>query len=269
MKIKNIGMALLLIASVAGQALAATVTWDGGGGDDSWNTALNWDTDTVPTASDLVVNTMPNETVIVGAGVVAVANELRIAEEDGPSQIDINAGGTLTTGTPTLYLGYGGGSAGAKAGTMNINGGAVTAGLHMYVGSWGSGLLNMTAGTLNVGGYLVINNTNFGATTGHLQLDGGTIDAATLSMKDASGSMDITGGTFVFTSLAGGLGATVGDLISGGHITGYGGTGTVNVDTLTDPGRTILTAAIPEPATLAIFAVFGGALLGARRRFQI
>ena len=271
MKIKNIGMALLLVVSVAGQAWAATVTWDGGGGDDSWNTADNWSSNSVPTATDLVINTMPNETVIIGAGVAAVSDSLRISDDDCPSQIDINTGGTLSSSaTGLLALGFGGGSASAaKAGTMNINGGAVTAGQHMYVGSHGSGILNMDAGTLNVAGYLVINNATLAGSTGHIQLDGGTIDTATLSMKSASGSMDITGGTFIFTGIAGGLGTTIGDLIAGDHITAYGGIGTVNVDITTVSGRTILTGTIPEPATMGLVVFCAGALLGIRRLFQI
>ena len=34
-------------------ALAADVTWDGGGGDHLWATASNWDTDTVPGTADV------------------------------------------------------------------------------------------------------------------------------------------------------------------------------------------------------------------------
>ncbi len=41
----------LLILSVP--ALAATRTWDGGGGDDNWSTAANWSDDTAPGASDV------------------------------------------------------------------------------------------------------------------------------------------------------------------------------------------------------------------------
>jgi hypothetical protein len=39
----------------ANQALAFTYTWDGGGGDANWNTAANWSTDTVPTATDVAL----------------------------------------------------------------------------------------------------------------------------------------------------------------------------------------------------------------------
>ena len=44
-------------------ANAATVTWDGGGADNNWSTALNWDTDALPTSADDVV---------IGDGVAAL-----------------------------------------------------------------------------------------------------------------------------------------------------------------------------------------------------
>lgn len=40
----------VLVLSLAGSSFA--VTWDGGGAGNDWDTAANWDTDTVPTASD-------------------------------------------------------------------------------------------------------------------------------------------------------------------------------------------------------------------------
>ncbi|MCB0644943.1 MAG: hypothetical protein KDC44_25025, partial [Phaeodactylibacter sp.] len=46
---------LLLCCTVAINAGAATVTWDGDAGDGLWNTAANWDGDILPTATDDVV----------------------------------------------------------------------------------------------------------------------------------------------------------------------------------------------------------------------
>ncbi len=43
------GLAALTLATLPATAATAANTWDGGGGDDSWSTAANWDDDTVPT----------------------------------------------------------------------------------------------------------------------------------------------------------------------------------------------------------------------------
>ncbi len=32
-----------------------TIVWDGGGADNNWNTAANWNPDRIPTATDLVI----------------------------------------------------------------------------------------------------------------------------------------------------------------------------------------------------------------------
>jgi hypothetical protein len=52
---------------------AATVSWGGGGGDDSWHTAANWSGDAVPTAQDdVVINRPATLTVVLSQGSVAV-----------------------------------------------------------------------------------------------------------------------------------------------------------------------------------------------------
>jgi autotransporter-associated beta strand protein len=51
--LKNLFLVLLLI--VCEQLHAATKTWDGGGGDNNWTTAANWDLDVAPSAGDALV----------------------------------------------------------------------------------------------------------------------------------------------------------------------------------------------------------------------
>ena len=45
----------IVIAALAGQLLADTITWTGGAGTTDWGTAANWDLDRVPQASDSVM----------------------------------------------------------------------------------------------------------------------------------------------------------------------------------------------------------------------
>ncbi|MGE4490171.1 MAG: hypothetical protein AB7E95_11580, partial [Kiritimatiellales bacterium] len=66
---KKIQILLLAVLVVNGLVVqAATITWDGEGGDDNWSTAANWSTDTVPSASDGVV--------FAGASPTTVNNDL-------------------------------------------------------------------------------------------------------------------------------------------------------------------------------------------------
>ncbi len=46
---------LALLGSTLSKAQAATKTWDGGGADNNWTTAANWDLDTAPVAGDSLV----------------------------------------------------------------------------------------------------------------------------------------------------------------------------------------------------------------------
>ena len=45
----------LAYESLEQRRMLTTRIWDGGGGDDNWNTAANWDNDTLPIAGDDVV----------------------------------------------------------------------------------------------------------------------------------------------------------------------------------------------------------------------
>ena len=50
---KYLIIAVLIFLSFS--SYSATVTWDGGGGDDLWINKLNWDMDEVPTFNDDVI----------------------------------------------------------------------------------------------------------------------------------------------------------------------------------------------------------------------
>ena len=230
----HMGMVLLLVGSLAGQALAAVI-WTGGGADDLWSTAANWDSG-VPGAADDAYLASAGATGLIDGTVAAEANHVRVANTAGAVSLDITTGGTLDA-AGIIYLGY---ANVGTVGTLNIDGGSVSAGTYMYVGNWGSGVLNMTAGTLDATVFM-INNANTALTSGHVQLDGGAIDADWLVVKP-NGTMDITGeGYLVYNSLGdGGTGTTIEEVIDNGFITAYGEADEVLVDTNSVPGRTIL-----------------------------
>jgi hypothetical protein len=66
MKHKCIGnlMVLILVVALAGQANAATRTWDNDAGDNDWYESTNWDPDGSPLSSDQVDFTFYNESSI-------------------------------------------------------------------------------------------------------------------------------------------------------------------------------------------------------------
>ena len=218
----------------------ALMVWDGGGADDLWSTANNWDGDSVPRIVDDVIVSVPGETVLIEGA--AVSSTLKVANESGPSGLGVTAGGTLSVANQ-LTLGHGNGAI-DDGGTMTLNGGDVSVGSNLLVGNLGTGALNMNSGRISVAGWLVINQSDYGGSTGHVQLDGGMIETVTFSLH-AGGSMDITGGALVYGP--GGFsavdGLTIEGAISNGYITADGGAGVVSVDTNSVPGRTILTAA--------------------------
>lgn len=86
---------------------AATVSWDGGGGDDSWHTAANWSTDVLPGSSDdVVINQPGTQAVAVRQGTVVIrslqcANPLRLAG----ATLELTAGASRVQGTLTLSSG--------------------------------------------------------------------------------------------------------------------------------------------------------------------
>lgn len=258
-EMKKIIIAAICVIGLVGGSYAATVTWDDGGADSLWSTALNWDTDTVPTSSDDAIITAPNTTALIDNTVSAVASTLDVGHENGPSELHIT-GGTLAV-SGAVRPGYGGGAAGAKAGTINMDGGSVTIGGNLQLGLWGHGIVNMTAGTITVSGWLVSAEN----AEGQIQLDGGVLDVAVLSPRN-NGVMDLNGGTNIYTQYDADWSAypTVEEAITNGLITAKHGTGTVVVDTTTYSGRTALYA-IPEPATIIMLSILGLAVFRFRK----
>ena len=110
MRIKWIGI-LALVAMVSG-ASAATNNWTGGGGDDLWTTAANWDTASVPAGGDVcyITNgatvyttlgdnyTLPNGGVtlnLIGNSTLEDAKNANKVIRSNGSTFNVEAGSTL------------------------------------------------------------------------------------------------------------------------------------------------------------------------------
>ncbi|HFE39383.1 MAG TPA: hypothetical protein ENK06_13380, partial [Gammaproteobacteria bacterium] len=94
-------VALVLLFVAFGPAYAATITWDGGGSDNNWNTCANWDTgDTCPGASDVATfnaTSTKNATINVDPNVAGI--DIQAGYTGTISQ---SAGVTVTVGTSGL-----------------------------------------------------------------------------------------------------------------------------------------------------------------------
>src|SRR5262249_54004316 len=106
----------------------AVVNWDGGGGDFNWNNALNWDTNTLPTAADDVV--------------IDVAAALTVTHPSGTTSINkltSQESLTLSGGTFTIA------ASSSIAGAFTLSGGTLTGAGNLEV----LGLTKWTSGTMS------------------------------------------------------------------------------------------------------------------------
>jgi len=150
-------------------------------------------------------------------GGTAVLKTLYIAQQAGGdgSFMTMTGGSFATTGN--IHVGRQGGT-----GTLNIDGGTFDVGGDLRIGKTnnditGTGTVIITAGVTNVGDDLQI---ALDGSTGHLQLDGGTIKVSGDLDRESGGTIDITGGTLV---LSGDQESKVEGYASDGWITAYGG----------------------------------------------
>ncbi len=142
------------------RTLLSAVSWTGGGGDNNWDTAANWNTDSVPGSGDDV-------TIAIAANVAhsnAVTDSIHSLTSTQPLTI---SGGTLSIA-----------SASTIGNTLSITGGTLTGPGDVSVG----GLVTLTSGTLSGSGALDANGgmlINPGVVQGGIfSLDGRTVNNA-------------------------------------------------------------------------------------------
>ncbi len=223
---------------------AALISWDGGGADDLWSTAANWDTDTVPSGIDAASIDQPANThCVIQDGIAAECETLRVGNGGLTTHLDITGGSLVASGA---YIGV---DSPAGHGILNMSGGLFSTG-SLQLGWSGKGTLNMTGGVIELSDNLVVPGLT-GA--GSVSLRGGTINASDLRLTSASGSIDVGAGTL---TLAGDDTAAIQGYIDNGWITAYGGQGRLHLDyDVTNRGRTTLTATPlldPDPADGAL-----------------
>jgi len=204
---------LLALVLFLTSAQAATFTWDGGGGDDNWSTADNWDAtpdndgtadlhfagnvrtgpvmdasyDILSLAFDsgadaFTLTSSAGSLTIQGGGVVNNDDSLQTVNITtitlGASQTWNAASGNLSFGGTTLGLG--------ASQTLTIDGANNTTIANAITGTGTSGITKNGAGTLTLSG----NNSYSGATV----LNAGTLRATTSANALGAGTLSLTGG---------------------------------------------------------------------------
>jgi len=219
------------------------VIWTDAGPDHLWSTPENWSTGTVPTSSDrLRLNLLPGPTVAYEG----FTFNLMVGSCNNTGALTVD-GGTLT-----IRKWFAFGRDPNSIGTLNMNSGTINVGGTFTVAHSGSAILNMYSGTINVGRTFVV---GYGVppwldvpavATGHVDLNDGTITAASLEMRPevaSVGTMNVTAGTLITD---GNDLAVVQGYIDNGWITAYDGQGTLQLDydvnDVTNESKTTLTA---------------------------
>lgn len=211
---------------------------------------------TATTAGHIIVGRRPNSsgTFNMDGGTVTMTTATRVFYLGNNAT---NSSGTLNMTGGTLETGWF--KPGLRGtGTVNMSGGAITSATGTYMAQFGTGWCdyNMTGGTLDTVDLVIADEAG---STGHLQLDGGTITTGSLLMGAGAATIDFNGD---------------GKLIINGDVTeliqGYIGSdwitsalGGVAIDLGMNPGSTTVYA-VPEPATMILLGL-GGLLLRKRR----
>lgn len=187
----------------------------------------------------------------------------RTTANEANIRISRNSHLSVTSGSVTFasYSNFwvGAGANGSTNNRITVDGGTlnITGSTNLYLGREDDGMLTIDSGVLNLGGILYLGGDGTGAFDGigTAVMTGGSLFAASISALNADSSFTFSGGTIT-------LFGDQTDLIDQSW---FSGTGFATYDSLND--ITIITTAIPEPATAA--ALFGLVVLGAviaRRR---
>lgn len=182
---------------------ASAQTWDGGGADDLWSTAANWDPDALPTAADdATVNSDPGA--LIDASVTADALNVIIGAASGDIGRVTMTGGTLTahktgSGGPGLWIGNRG------IGYFDMSGGTLSAdNVYAPRNVAGQGYMTLTGGSVTTGASFTLGLHH--GEYGELIMTGGTVEVGSMFrcpdmgaayLRITGGSMNVSGVFYV------------------------------------------------------------------------
>lgn len=229
MKMRTHGLTLaagfLLGTTIVAEAQLTTTVWNPAAnpsGNGLWSESANWTGGTVPNSTNKVVLNVSGARACVVNSVVKAGQVVAGDNGDGGTLIVTNGGSLTTSATDWSAIGYN------NSNLMIVeSGGSVGFGFQLWIGfaAGSDGTLLMNGGTVSVTNMIGL---GWNGGKGTARINGGTLkllawDSAN-SIKGAS-VLDIGAGTVVIT---GNQLTSVGNYISNGKITGYGGTGSVS-----------------------------------------
>ncbi|MFI4911514.1 MAG: hypothetical protein ACIAQZ_07590 [Sedimentisphaeraceae bacterium JB056] len=210
---------LLTILLCVNALFAVDVSWDGGGADNNWSTAANWNNDTVPADGQRVIIDIANADVLLDANTTARPTKILGPSSTVGAEMALTVEGELINNSYWYVANVAGGN-----GTININGGFVrTRDLTLAPDTGSIGNLNIYSGECVVYGdgsglglYLG-NDSVTGVSNGQatVNLYGGLLEVFTLNAIGGNGCINITQGVLV---LNGDQRQTVNDYITSGKI---------------------------------------------------
>jgi len=199
----------VLILALAGNTLAVTIDWDGGGATNLWNVPENWVGDTEPNASQEARINIADANCLIDSSVAAECYAFNVGYDTGPCYLNMT-GGTLTvvTGTTCAI-----GNKGDSNGVFILSGGTVnTQGKRLWIGysSGANGTLIITGGEMTAGDKIECGKQNGGVDAGGLArifIEGGVLNIAgygsddleLAKATDSLGIITMTGGELNIT----------------------------------------------------------------------
>jgi len=256
---QSFGPALVALTLSLTPTAQADNNWTGTAGDGLWTSAGNWSLGIVPAPGqgNMFIN---NQTL----GTTVTLNSTASFNGDifGPEWgMTLNISGGSFTNLGFVFAPIG---TVLNPSVINVSGGGVMQVGELLLGdNW---WFNTAPGAnLNITGNSTVQARGWTWIGGKISLDSGTLDIGGSVNLNAGGQnnahVDIETGTWIVRGAN--ISASVATWILNGQLTAYDGGGTINVDTTTLPGGTIITAIVPEPSSLGLLAI--GGLLVARR----
>ncbi|MFA6469683.1 MAG: hypothetical protein WCW35_12350 [Bacteroidota bacterium] len=197
-------------ASTAFNVNGAPKTWDGGGGDNNWNTGTNWSPDGVPTTShDVTLNSANTINIDVDANTknLTISNAGVVLTIQSGFSLSVNGNFTLSNGTVNTVTTFP-----SVSGTVSMSGGTI--------GYTAGGVQNISAQTyfnLTIGGSGTKTALGIITINGDLSIGSGTTlnDAGFQIVGNAGGTVTMAGSSALILGSAATATAFPSDFIIG------------------------------------------------------
>jgi hypothetical protein len=208
-----------------------SVTWTGGGGNNLWSNAANWQGGAIPDKANVADVNLGGASVVFNSSVPTLAGSVQVNSVSGGALTVTN--GTLNVATAATLTGYS-----QSAGLTQV-GGNLSITSTAPVTQTGGSLVVTGTSTVGAGGAAITLNSASNDFKGQLTVIGGTV-----KVSDANGltiQLTNTGETYVIANAGGGT-ADLAMKGTTGNLTAVSNGGTIAWDTLTTANAILISA---------------------------